>query len=59
MQAISETTYWDNFNIHATVQDATITNQAIGNFLGKSLACKNIFIDILVVQVTQDSLMMY
>ena len=39
--------------------DETITSPTLESFIGKSLACKNIFIDTLVVQVTRDSLMMY
>ena len=39
--------------------DGTITIPTLENLIGKSLACKNIFIDTLVVQVTGDSLMMY
>ena len=39
--------------------DGTITSPILESLIGKSLACKNIFIDTLVVQVTRDSLMMY
>ena len=39
--------------------DGTIISPTIESLIGKSLACKNIFIDILVVKVTGDSLMMY
>ena len=39
--------------------DGTITSPILESLIGKSLACKNIFIDTLVVQVTGDSLMMY
>ena len=39
--------------------DGTITIPPLENLIGKSLACKNIFIDTLVVQATGDSLMMY
>ena len=39
--------------------DGTFISPTLESLIGKSLACKNIFIDILVVQVTGDSLMMY
>ena len=38
--------------------DGTITSPILEKLIRKSLACKNIFIDNLVVQVTGDSLMM-
>ena len=53
MQAMSKTIYWGKLRIILDL-DGTMEN-----LIGKSLACKNIFIDILVVQVTSDSLMMY
>ena len=37
----------------------TITSPTLASLIEKSLSCKNIFIDTLVVQVTGDSLMMY
>ena len=40
-------------------RDRKITSPTLGNLIGKSGACKNIFIDKLVVHVTWDSLMMY
>ena len=39
--------------------DGTITSPFLESLIGKSLACKNIFIDTLVAQVTGDSLMMH
>ena len=39
--------------------DGTITSPIVESLIGKSLACKNIFIDTFVVQDTGDSLMMY
>ena len=39
--------------------DGAITSPILENLIGKSLACKNIFIDTLVVQVTGNCLMMY
>ena len=39
--------------------DGTITSPVLESLIGKSLACKDIFIDNLVVLVTEDSLMMY
>ena len=39
--------------------DGTITSPTLENLMGKSLACKNTFIDTLVVQITGDSLIMY
>ena len=39
--------------------DGTITSPILESLIGKSLACKSIFIDTLVDQVTGDSLMMY
>ena len=39
--------------------DRTITSSTLENLIGKSLSCKNFFIDTLVVQVTKDSLIMY
>ena len=39
--------------------DGTITSPTLENLIGMSLACKNNFIDTLVLQVTGDSLMMY
>ena len=51
-QYTGETT--NDFNI-----DGTIISPTLESLIGKSLACKNIFIDTLVVQVTGDSLMMY
>ena len=39
--------------------DGTITNPTLGNLIRKSLECKNIFIGFLLVQVTEESLMMY
>ena len=39
--------------------DATITSPTLENLTGKILACKNTFIDTLVIQVTGDCLMMY
>ena len=39
--------------------DGTITSPTLKNLIGKSLACKNIFIDTLVVKFTGDSIMMY
>ena len=39
--------------------DGTIISATLESLIGKSLACKNIFKDTLVVQVTVDSLMMY
>ena len=39
--------------------DGTNTSPTLENLTGKSLACKNIFKDTLVMQVTWDSLMMY
>ena len=37
----------------------TITSPFLESLIGKSLACKNIFIGTLVVQVTGDSLLMH
>ena len=39
--------------------DGTITILTLENLIGKSLACKNIIIDTLVVQITWDSQIMY
>ena len=39
--------------------DGTIISLMLESLIGKSLACKNIFIVTLVVQFTQDSFMMY
>ena len=39
--------------------DGTIKSPTLENLIGKSLTCKNIFIDTLVVHVTWDYLMMY
>ena len=39
--------------------DGIIASPILESLIGKSLACKNIFIDTLVVQVTGYSLMMY
>ena len=36
-----------------------VTCQNLESLIGKSLTCKNILMDILLVQVTGDSLMMY
>ena len=38
--------------------DGTIKSPTLDNLIGKSLTCKNIFIDTLVVHVTWDYLMM-
>ena len=57
MQAKSEAIYTDIFRYLDI--DGTITSPILESLIGKSLACKNIFIDTLVVQVTGDSLMMY
>ena len=39
--------------------DGTVTSPTLESLIGKSLACKNIFIDTLVVEVTRDSFMIY
>ena len=39
--------------------DGTVTSPTLESLIGKSLACKNIFIDTLVVEVIRDSFMMY
>ena len=39
--------------------DGATTSPIIGNLIESSLACKNIFIDTLVIQVTRDSLLMH
>ena len=57
MQANSEAIYTDIFRFLDI--DRTITSPILESLIGKSLACKNIFIDTFVVQVTGDSLMMY
>ena len=39
--------------------DGTITSPTLENMIGKSLACKDTFIDTLLLRVTWDFLMMY
>ena len=39
--------------------DGTLASPILVNLIGRSLACKNIFTDTLVVHITRDSLMMY